>query len=157
MANQEQNKYSLALKQQVIQEYECGASLAALQRQYGIPPGPTIRRWLKQFSSHPGGQSPMTEQAISPTLEVQALQKRIAVLEKVVAQLSLDKLMQASTITVLEQRGEAVKKRPARHHQPGGRAAGRTTPSGDRRSHLRLAGVEPAGLVSAALPAVTAG
>jgi len=90
MASQEKNKYSLALKQQVIQEYERGASLAALQRKYGIPPGPDVRRWLKQFSSQPGGQSPMTEQA---TPEVQALQERIAVLEKVVAQLSLDKLM----------------------------------------------------------------
>jgi len=37
--------------------------------------------------------------------------ERIAALEKLVAQLSLDKLMLASTITVLERRGESVKKK----------------------------------------------
>lgn len=53
----------------------------------------------------------MTEPESSPTPEVQALQERIAALEKVVAQLSLDKLMLESTLTGLERRGESVKKK----------------------------------------------
>jgi transposase-like protein len=111
MANQEKNQYSLAFKQQVIQEYERGASFAALQRKYGIPPGPTIRRWLNQFNRPAGDQTIMTPQETSTTPEVQALQERIAALEKLVAQLSLDKLMLESTVAVLEQRSEPVKKK----------------------------------------------
>lgn len=112
MAQQEKNKYSLAFKRQVVQEYERGATFAALQRKYGIPPGPTIRRWLKQFSAHPGDQTPMTHDNTTDDVETQARQaERIAALEKLVAQLSLDKLMLESTITVLEQRGEPVKKK----------------------------------------------
>jgi transposase-like protein len=111
MASQEKNKYSLAFKQQVIQEYERGATFAALQRKYGIPQGPTIRRWLKQFNRPAGDQSPMTEPETSPTPEIQALQERIAALEKLVAQLSLDKLMLESTVAVLERRDEPVKKK----------------------------------------------
>ena len=115
MANQEKNQYSLAFKQQVVQEYERGATLAALQRKYGIPPGPTIRRWLKQFSRATGDQTRMTPKEASTTTEIQALQERIAGLEKLVAQLSLDKLMLESTVIVLEQRsGEAVKKKNGR-------------------------------------------
>lgn len=112
MASQEQNKYSLAFKRQVVQEYERGASFAALQRKYGIPQGPTIRRWLKQFSSQTGDQTPMTNRNTTEVDETQAQQaERIAALEKLVAQLSLDKLMLESTITVLEQRSEPVKKK----------------------------------------------
>ena len=113
MASQEKNKYSLAFKRQVVQEYERGATFAALQRKYGIPPGPTIRRWLKQISPPPGDQTPMTHENTTDGVEIQARQaERIAALEKLVAQLSLDKLMLESTITVLEQRGsEPVKKK----------------------------------------------
>ena len=115
MASQEKNTYSLAFKQQVVQEYERGATFAALQRKYGIPPGPTIRRWLKQFSRQTGVQTTMTPKDPSATTEVQALQERIAALEKLVAQLSLDKLMLESTVTVLQQRsGEPVKKKNGR-------------------------------------------
>ena len=115
MASQEKNQYSLAFKQQVVQEYEHGATFAALQRKYGIPPGPTIRRWLKQFNRPTGVQATMTPKDPSATTEVQALQERIAALEKLVAQLSLDKLMLESTVTVLEQRSrEPVKKKNGR-------------------------------------------
>jgi len=61
MASQAKNKYSLAFNHQVIQKYERGVSLAALQRKYGIPQGPTIRRWLNQFNRPAGGQRPMTK------------------------------------------------------------------------------------------------
>ena len=112
MASQEKNKYSLAFKRQVVQEYERGATFAALQRKYGIPQGPTIRRWLKQFSAHPGEQTPMTHETTTVAADIQVQQaERIAALEKLVAQLSLDKLMLESTITVLEQRSEPVKKK----------------------------------------------
>ena len=111
MASQEKNKYSLAFKQQVVQEYERGASFAALQRKYGIPQGPTIRRWLNQFSRQTGDQTPMTRKVTNTTTETETLQERVAALEKLVAQLSLDKLMLESTITVLEQRSEPVKKK----------------------------------------------
>lgn len=47
----------------------------------------------------------------NPTTEVEVLQERIAALEKLVAQLALDKLMLESTVTVLEQRSEPVKKK----------------------------------------------
>ncbi len=53
----------------------------------------------------------MTEKETSPTPEIQTLPERMAALEKLVAQLSLDKLMLESTVTVLEWRGEAVKKK----------------------------------------------
>ena len=43
-------RYSLAFKEQVIREYEQGASFPALQEKYGIGGSSTISNWVKKYS-----------------------------------------------------------------------------------------------------------
>ncbi len=42
-------RYSEALKRQVVQEYEDGASIYSLQQKYGIGGHNTVKRWIKRY------------------------------------------------------------------------------------------------------------
>lgn len=105
-------RYSMAFKKQLIQEYEQGAEIAALQRKYGIPQGPTIKRWIKQYSREGVRHKVMHIQRPEEQEQVKVLQKRIAEMEKLVAQLSLDKFMLESSLAVAEEElGYELKKK----------------------------------------------
>lgn len=105
-------RYSMAFKKQLIQEYEQGAEIAALQRKYGIPQGPTIKRWIKQYSREGVRHKVMHIQRPEEQEQLKELQKRIAELEKLVAQLSLDKFMLENSLAVAEaELGYEVKKK----------------------------------------------
>ena len=114
MAERIIKRYSMAFKKQVVQEYEAGASIEGLRRKYGISGKQTVRNWINQY-----GRTGVRHQMIAiddadVRAENQVLQERIANLEKLVAQLSLDKLMLESTLTVAEKElGYAVKKKRA--------------------------------------------
>jgi len=74
----------------------------------------------------------MTHENTTDGVETQAQQaERMAALEKLVAQLSLDKLMLESTIAVLEQRSEPVKKRTVCNHHGGGSPSSRVSAADD--------------------------
>lgn len=96
-------RYSMAFKKQVVQEYEQGAEIVSLQRKYGIPQGPTIKRWIKQYSREGVRHKVMHIQRPEEQEQVKELQQRIAELEKLVAQLSLDKFMLESSLAVAEE------------------------------------------------------
>ena len=107
-------RYSMAFKKQVVQEYEAGASLARLHRKYGIAKGPTIKKWIIQYSRAGVRHQVMHIQRPEEREQVKELQKRIAELEKLVAQLSLDKFMLESSLAVAEQElGYELKKKAA--------------------------------------------
>lgn len=42
-------RYSQALKQQVVREYEEGVSSYSLRQKYGIGTHSTVERWIKKF------------------------------------------------------------------------------------------------------------
>lgn len=105
-------RYSMAFKKQVVEEYESGTSIARLQRKYGIPNGPTIKRWVKQYSPEGVRHQIMHIQRPEEQEQVKEQQQRIAELEQVVAQLALDKFMLESSLAVAEaQLGYEVKKK----------------------------------------------
>lgn len=107
-------RYSMAFKKQVVQEYEAGASIESLRRKYGISGKQTVRNWIDQYGRTGVRHQIMTIDDIDVQAQNQVLQERIANLEKLVAQLSLDKLMLESTLAVAEQElGYPVKKKRA--------------------------------------------
>ena len=104
-------RYSTAFKQQIVVEYEKGASIAALQRKYGIGGYGTVANWIKKYGRKGLRHQLMVIQNPEEQNEVKALKEKIAQLEKVVAQLMLDKFMLETTLEVVEEElGEDAKK-----------------------------------------------
>ena len=104
-------RYSTAFKQEIVKEYEQGASIASIQRKYGIGGNGTIDRWVKKYSREGLRHQLMVIQNPEEQDEVKALKEKIAQLEKVVAQLTLDKFMLETTLEVVEKElGEDTKK-----------------------------------------------
>ena len=107
-------RYSMAFKKQVVQEYEAGASMESLRQKYGISGKQTVRNWIDQYGRTGVRHRIMEINDADVRAENQVLQERIANLEKLVAQLSLDKLMLESTLVVAEKElGYPVKKKRA--------------------------------------------
>jgi transposase-like protein len=106
-------KYSLAFKKHVVAEYEAGASMYQLNKRYSITGGTTVKRWVKQYGREGLRVKLMMIQKPEEQERVKQLEGRIAELEKVIAQLSLDKFMLESTLAVAEEQlGHEVKKKP---------------------------------------------
>lgn len=109
MAEKEFKRYSLTFKQQVVREYEGGASVPELMRKYGIGGKQTIRTWVKQHSRKGSEMREATDRQMQGELE--NAKEKIEGLEKLVAQLSLDKFMLESCLKVAERElGYEVKK-----------------------------------------------
>ena len=112
MAEKVIKRYSIAFKKQVVQEYEDGATIAQLQRKYGLSNGPTVKRWINQYSRAGVRHQVMHIQRPEEQEQVKELQKRLAEMEKLVAQLSLDKFMLESSLVVAEEElGYKLKKK----------------------------------------------
>ena len=113
MAEKVIKRYSMAFKKQVVQEYEAGTSIAGLERKYGIARGRTVKNWIKQYSREGVRHKVMHIQQPEEQEQVKELQQRISELEKLVAQLSLDKFMLESSLAVAEEElGYELKKKP---------------------------------------------
>ena len=111
MATQVVKRYSMAFKKQVVEEYEEGASITELQRRYGKKGATTNKRWVEQYGKEGVRHRMMVIQRPEEQEEVKYLRGRNAQLEKVVAQLTLDKVMLESTLKVAEERlGVELKK-----------------------------------------------
>jgi transposase-like protein len=95
-------RYSTAFKQQIVAEYENGARIATLQEQYGIGGYSTVANWVKQYGRKGLRHQLMVIQKPEEQSEVKALKAKIAQLEKVVAELTLDKFMLETTLEVVE-------------------------------------------------------
>jgi transposase len=95
-------KYSLAFKQQVVREYEAGASLLELKGRYGIGGGNTVREWVEKYGRAGLRHKVMVIQSPEEQNQVKALKAKIGQLEKVVAALSLEKLMLETVLEVAE-------------------------------------------------------
>jgi transposase-like protein len=95
-------KYSLAFKQQVVREYEGGASLHELKERYGIGGGNTVREWVEKYGRAGVRHKVMVIQSPAEQNQLKVMKEKIGQLEKVVAQLSLDKLMLETILEVAE-------------------------------------------------------
>jgi len=107
-------RYSLAFKHQVVREYEAGASFLELRDKYGIGGGSTIRDWVAKYGRKGTRHRMIIIQSPDEQNQVKVLKQRIGQLEKVVAQLTLDKLMLETTLEIVEEElGVTVKKNGA--------------------------------------------
>ena len=105
-------RYSLAFKKQVVQEYEAGASASALRRKYGIGCTHLVVKWVEKYGREGVRHRLMVVQTPEEQERVKELEARLAELEKLVTQLSLDKFMLESTLAVAERElGHEVKKK----------------------------------------------
>ncbi len=105
-------RYSLAFKKHVVAEYEAGASVNQLNQRYGITGSRTVSRWVKQYGREGMRVKVMVIQKPEEQERAKQLEGRIAELEQLVAQLSLDKFMLECTLAVAEEQlGHEVKKK----------------------------------------------
>ena len=106
-------RYSMAFKQQVVREYENGASMASLRQKYGIGGGSTISQWVEKYGRKGTRHKLIVIQSPDEQNQVKQMKQRISQLERVVAQLTLDKLMLESTIQVAEDKWDLDLKKGA--------------------------------------------
>ena len=93
-------RYSQAFKQQVVREYEAGASTYRLRAKYGIGGDHTIKRWVKQYGRAGYRSELVVIQSVEDQLSVKAMKERIAELEAALAETVLEKRMLQATLEV---------------------------------------------------------
>jgi transposase-like protein len=93
-------RYSQAFKQQVVREYEAGASIYRLRQKYGIGSHGTVERWVKQYGRSGYRAEMVVIQTVEDQLEVKAMKQHIADLESMLAQTTLENRMLKATIEV---------------------------------------------------------
>ncbi len=104
-------RYSQALKQQVVREYEAGASIYSLRQKYGIGAHNTVARWVKQYGRLGYRSEVVHIQTKEDQHEFQMMKKQIRELESALAQSVLENRMLATTIEVASQAmGQDLKK-----------------------------------------------
>lgn len=96
-------RYSQAFKQQVVREYEAGASIYRLMQKYGIGSHHTIQRWIEQYGRSGYRSEMVVIQSVEDQLEVKAMQARIAELEAALAESVLENRMLNTTLDVASQ------------------------------------------------------
>lgn len=91
MKKQVVKRYSEAFKRQVVNEYEAGQSVAALQRKYGIKGGETIPAWIRKYA-HAGLRHELVViQRADERDAVQELQAENSQLKDTLAQTAVEK------------------------------------------------------------------
>lgn len=104
-------RYSLALKQQVVREYETGASAYSLSHKYGIGSLTTVKRWVKKYGRSGFRSETVVIQTVEDQNQFKEMADRITQLEKALAQAVLDKQMLEATLHVASQElGQDLKK-----------------------------------------------
>jgi transposase len=96
-------RYSQAFKQQVVREYEAGASVYKLLQKYGIGSHGTVQRWIKQYGRAGYRAEMVVIQTVDDQLEVRAMKERMVELERALAESVLESRMLKSTLEVASQ------------------------------------------------------
>ena len=93
-------RYSQAFKQQVVREYEAGASATSLAQQYGIGTHTTIKKWVKKYGRFGFRTEKVVIQTVEDQVEVKEMKARITALESALAETVLENRMLEATLTV---------------------------------------------------------
>jgi transposase-like protein len=96
-------RYSLAFKQQIVREYEAGATASQLRQKYGITGGSTIAGWVKRFGRYGTRHTLMVIQTPNEQHRVKELEGRIQQLESALAKVTLDNFMLETIIMVADE------------------------------------------------------
>lgn len=86
-------RYGMAFKQQVVSEYEAGASEYELRHKYGIGGSHTIKNWVKKYGRIGYRSETVIIHNAADQEAVKAMRVRIQELEHALAQTVLDKQM----------------------------------------------------------------
>jgi transposase len=113
-------RYSLALKRAVVKEYEQGTSIEELRIKYGIGGRSTVQGWIKQYGRTGLRHKLIVIQQPEEQNRVKEMATKISQLEKVVGQLTVEKLVLESSLAEAEARvGYGLKKKPERRSSSG--------------------------------------
>ena len=93
-------RYSQAFKQQVVREYEAGASINALRRKYGIGAHQTIQRWVKRYGRHGIRSEKVVIQTVEDQADYREMKEKIKQLEAALAESVLENRMLKATLEV---------------------------------------------------------
>lgn len=93
-------RYSQAFKQQVVKEYEAGASIYSLLQKYGIGGAKTIKRWVEQYGREGYRSELVVIQSPEDQIEVKAMKAHIRELEKALAESVLENRMLTTTLEI---------------------------------------------------------
>jgi len=93
-------RYSLAFKQQVVREYETGASIYKLRDKYGIGSHFTVQRWIERYGRSGYRSELVVIQTAEDQAGIKALKQRVSELESALAQSTLDNRLLETTLTV---------------------------------------------------------
>jgi len=108
-------RYSEAFRRQVVQEYETGASLRALQEKYGIGSSRTIKRWVQRYSREGIRHEVVHIQSPEERDRLKALEAQVRDLERALARLTLEKVRLEEEVALYrELYGEEEVKKNAR-------------------------------------------
>lgn len=99
-------RYSQALKQQVVREYEAGTSRYKLKQKYGIGGDGTIKNWIKKYGKAGVRSELIVIQSVDDQLEVKEMKSRISELESALAESILENRMLSATLEVASQHFE---------------------------------------------------
>lgn len=104
-------RYSQAFRQQVVREYENGASVHSLQQKYGIGGATTIKQWIEKYSRSGYRAERVIIQGVADQLEFKELKQRIVDLEAALAESVLEnRLLKATVDVASEALGMDIKK-----------------------------------------------
>lgn len=93
-------RYSQAFKQQIVREYESGASIYSLRQKYGIGSHGTVERWVKKYGRSGYRSELVVIQSVGDQLEFKAMKERIVELESALAGSVLENRMLNTTLEV---------------------------------------------------------
>jgi transposase-like protein len=93
-------RYSQALKQQVVREYESGESVYKLLQKYGISGHNTVKRWIAKYGRAAYRSEVVVIQSVEDQHEVKAMKKRIGELESALAESVLENRLLNATLEV---------------------------------------------------------
>jgi len=103
MKKEQVKRYSQSFKQQVVREYEAGASIYKLQQKYGIGGYNTVKRWIEQYGRDGYRSELVVIQTVEDQIEVKAMKQRIAELEAALAESVLENRLLQTTLAVASQ------------------------------------------------------
>ncbi len=95
-----EKRYSQAFRQQVVREYEAGASIYRLRQKYGIGGHKTVERWVKKYGRSGYRSELVVIQSVDDQLEVKAMKQHIVELEAALAEVVLENRMLNTTLEV---------------------------------------------------------
>lgn len=96
-------RYSIGFKQQVVREYEAGASAKHLRAKYGIAGTRTINQWLQRYGREGSRYKLMVIQSPDEQNRMKRLEEQVQLLESALAQSQLQILMLESVVAVADE------------------------------------------------------